>query len=766
QAKEQRGYDSLKKGMRIPTRALRAPALTIVNYRLNDTNSGLASGNGNGIPENGETIELIAFVRNDGIGPAAQTKVAINAINQGIVIKQGQTTIPKIRPGETVQTKLVFHIPRTFKGTNLQVQLTATDARPGVSIAKQSWPLNFGTRRPVLIANPHIIYPNNNGTFRSGEQGEIEIKLANNGKLEAKNVTLSLQADGIVLFKKRADIGHLAPGAVRTRRFNFQIPRTFNRKTANIKFSWTQKGFPGLVDVVQIPVQPVYPKFILIHELANHSNNTNIRQGETVEVKVRVQNVGGLQAKNVRLIIQPQNGRQFKSGILLNSHSLDQRQVYIGTIPAGGTSDPKTFTIDVQRRAAIGTFSLPFHITQDEFPNQQETLALNVVTEPTSIINLAGDKPSYIPPSYPRTYPNQPPVIALASPIDNQTVLTDSILLQGNVFDETGIANIEVRVNGHLVDLNNRGVGGVMPNLQTTNSKPLPLTAQIPLNGGTNTIIVTALDVDGLSTKQSFTVHRKTGRNEIYGVVIGIDKYPHSHLNYAVNDARAFASYLKTNLGLDQNHLFELYDQQATLTNIKRVLGVDLWRKAKPEDTVLIFFAGHGAPEQDPANPNGDGFAKYLLPVDVDTTSLYSTAFPMDEISNIFQRIRAKRVVFFNDSCFSGASGGRTILMPGIRSGILNNNFLEKLVQGEGRIILTSSGPNQVSRESHTFKHGVFTYYLLRGLRGAADHDGNRIVDIDELSHYVIDNVRQATHGAQIPTRKGESVGQVVVGRY
>jgi len=82
----------------------------------------------------------------------------------------------------------------------------------------------------------------------------------------------------------------------------------------------------------------------------------------------------------------------------------------------------------------------------------------------------------------------------------------------------------------------------------------------------------------------------------------------------------------------------------------------------RKEDTLFIFFAGHGAPEDDPASPDQDKIRKYLLPYDAEIEDLYTTAIAMDEIAEIFGRIQADRIVFMVDSCYSGAGGGRTIL--------------------------------------------------------------------------------------------------------
>jgi uncharacterized caspase-like protein len=134
-------------------------------------------------------------------------------------------------------------------------------------------------------------------------------------------------------------------------------------------------------------------------------------------------------------------------------------------------------------------------------------------------------------------------------------------------------------------------------------------------------------------------------------------------------------------------------------------------------------------------------------------------------MANIFGRIRADRLVFISDACFSGASGGRTTLSAGMRAGNLSEDFIEKLAQGRGRIILTSSGANEVSHESDQLGHGIFTYYLLKGLNGEADVDRDKLVSADEISLYLKKMVRDATKGTQNPVKKGDSEGVLIMGR-
>lgn len=130
-------------------------------------------------------------------------------------------------------------------------------------------------------------------------------------------------------------------------------------------------------------------------------------------------------------------------------------------------------------------------------------------------------------------------------------------------------------------------------------------------------------------------------------------------------------------------------------------------------------------------------------------------------------RINADRIVFIVDSCFSGASGGRTLLASNKTRATLSDQFLERLSRGKGRVILSASRANELSIEGARFGggHGVFTYYLLEGLRGKADYSRDGLVDIDEVYRYLSENVPTATGQRQTPVKKGEVEGTLIVGK-
>jgi uncharacterized caspase-like protein len=155
---------------------------------------------------------------------------------------------------------------------------------------------------------------------------------------------------------------------------------------------------------------------------------------------------------------------------------------------------------------------------------------------------------------------------------------------------------------------------------------------------------------------------------------------------------------------------------------------------------------------------------KYLVPYDADPNDLYATGLPMREVETILQRLAAERVIVITDSCFSGATAGRTFATVARRA-ITSDAFLTRLATGRGRIVLTASRASEISEENSAYGHGVFTYYLLEGLEGKADLDGDGLITVDEAYTYVSQKVPEATGQNQHPLKKGEVEGQLVLGR-
>ena len=95
----------------------------------------------------------------------------------------------------------------------------------------------------------------------------------------------------------------------------------------------------------------------------------------------------------------------------------------------------------------------------------------------------------------------------------------------------------------------------------------------------------------------------------------------------------------------------------------------------------------------------------------------------------------------------------------------MSDVFLAWLVEGKDQVILTASKGSEVSEERENLGHGVFTYYLLEGLKGKADLDGDGVITVDEIYTYVSKKVPEVTGQNQNPVKKGEVEGQLILGR-
>lgn len=236
-----------------------------------------------------------------------------------------------------------------------------------------------------------------------------------------------------------------------------------------------------------------------------------------------------------------------------------------------------------------------------------------------------------------------------------------------------------------------------------------------------------------------------------WALVIGISEYADSRipsLNFADQDADAIAEFLRTPQagmgGFRDSNLLLIKNEEATFQNIRTAIRGWL-RQSTPDDVIYVFIAGHGLP--DPDRPDD----LYLLPYDARLDNLAATAIPMDDFQRDLDRLDSRATVVLADACHSAGvgSGVRALGSNGI-----NDIFLERMNVGRGGLVtITSSQPNEISKEDEAFGdgHGVFTYHLLQGLQGAADFNDDRIIDVGEMFDFVQNAVRRATGNAQTP---------------
>jgi hypothetical protein len=217
--------------------------------------------------------------------------------------------------------------------------------------------------------------------------------------------------------------------------------------------------------------------------------------------------------------------------------------------------------------------------------------------------------------------------------------------------------------------------------------------------------------------------------HEKWALVVGISKFQDKHLgrlNFASKDAKDFAAVLvdPTAGRFKPSNVHSLVDGEVTTRQLKQELNWLARSANDPNDLVVIFLATHGTPRnKDTAEVN------YIATSDTEVEpedNLFATALPMVQISDIVRsRIKAQRTVVLLDTCHSGAAAADSVARAGslVSDSSASSDTLDRIRQGTGRAILTSSSPEEKSYEGQPYSNGYFTHFLLEGLRKNGGQD-------------------------------------------
>ena len=222
-------------------------------------------------------------------------------------------------------------------------------------------------------------------------------------------------------------------------------------------------------------------------------------------------------------------------------------------------------------------------------------------------------------------------------------------------------------------------------------------------------------------------------------VVFGIDRYRAlPPARFAARDALTMRGYAVRLLGVpdDADHLYLRVDADATGNEFRKAFGATGWlaRRATSQSDVLIYFAGHGA-----ASPDG---APLVLPWDADANYAMETGYPLADMYEALARIPAHSITIVLDACFAGLTRSGAPLRAGTRPIVLSVEHPALLRQG--MTLLAAAQGAEAAGDLPSQQHGIFTYYLLRGLRGDADSDADGRVTVGELQRYLTAGVPAA----------------------
>ena len=281
-------------------------------------------------------------------------------------------------------------------------------------------------------------------------------------------------------------------------------------------------------------------------------------------------------------------------------------------------------------------------------------------------------------------------------------------------------------------------------------SDPLVKTARVSLASGENRFVATGSRpeegaVIGRSNVESvpgpaFDPARK---GVVHTLAIGISDYKSKNaLRFADNDASDVAAFLDRHgirSPVRKGLTIVLKDREVRPASVEKAL-LAIRDRARPEDAVVLFVAGHTDVRRDRFCLLLDTYPFGSVADDSATTVPYASMY------RLLARMNAEKRLVVIDACQAGAIFDD----QGVR------RIREKVDDGAhraGTSYLLAARRGEAANEAVELRHGLFTHLLLRGMGandledepggrlGNADLDGDGEITTEELRQFVIDQM-------------------------
>lgn len=250
--------------------------------------------------------------------------------------------------------------------------------------------------------------------------------------------------------------------------------------------------------------------------------------------------------------------------------------------------------------------------------------------------------------------------------------------------------------------------------------------------------------------------------NNSFAVIIGVENYKFMiKAPYAERDAELMQEYFKKKLGIKHTDLFLSKDVVGDFFHnyFNPYEGILRMKKnILPEETDLfVYYSGHGYPSK-------DGTKIYLVPSDKQKSGLITEGgYDLNRFYNDLNKLNFKSVTIFFDACFSGSSKkSEQITAENITNEkglkpIKDDAFPKPWLKNPSFSVFTSSTAKQTSLAYDVTGTGLFSFCIMKGLKGEANSDNNNIITLGELKNYVIKEVTELSKyiGNQTPTFNG-----------
>ncbi|MBI5778104.1 MAG: caspase family protein [Planctomycetes bacterium] len=665
-----------------------------------------------------ETVELKFHVSNQkGKGDCYRLQAMLKSeeplFNRRILIGH-------IKAGQEISVSNKVEIPRLWQDRVIPLTVTFEELYKNIPDNIEARLVIEGLPRPALAYSYQIVddgsgnsVGNSDGVAQKGEALDIEVTVNNTGAVAARDVQARISfasevGEGVILQRNSLSLGDLAPNESKKGRFTLVVKKVAQINDININLNIDEK-------------------------------NLNVATADTIAVKI------GAQTETKAIVMNPKPAYV----------TVDEITVRGGASPDSiarfRLKKDMALTITGQMgdwyRVDLGSGRNGW-VSKNEIGMTEPKRDATAVAAPAAAATVI------------EVMQKAPPLIVLAQPQKSAVeTFDDSIKIVGTAGDDRSVEKVDILVNNNLAkSLSTRGISVVERPKSSDEKTPSYSFEQIvSLNMGNNEIKIIAYDDEGLTRHQTIRVTRVPQRGETYMLSIGISNYDDQSIKklpFAEEDAKSMADFYRNNPAspMKPENITTLYGKQATSRNIRKAIG-DMSKKAKEYDTVILYYAGHGDVGKHP-NKNTE---YYLIPVDAEKEDLFSTAIELSEAQRLWSAVTSKRKVFIADACNSGGFSDLRGDVDGFEKGM-----------GEGTIVMTASSRGQKAIEEPKLKHGLFTYFLLQGLAGAADTDGDKRVSISELKKFLdkeVPNKAKELGSAQTPVIKIETSGEIYLTR-
>jgi formylglycine-generating enzyme required for sulfatase activity len=257
-------------------------------------------------------------------------------------------------------------------------------------------------------------------------------------------------------------------------------------------------------------------------------------------------------------------------------------------------------------------------------------------------------------------------------------------------------------------------------------------------------------------TQGSSSLDTSNSIQQRWAFLVGIDSYvdpKFNRLHFCVNDVIALEKLL-VELGYVVVALYDQHSQEhrrPIKDNVEAELE-QLCQQINKDDLLFVHFACHGKLiDGQPILIMRDTRAALLKQPD--------KRLSVEWVEQMMRNSGASRLFLSLDACHTGVEMGR---------GTDDPEFIRNVYElAEGFVVMAGSTAQQKAQEWGAAQHGVYTYYLLQALLGAADRDKKSFVSVDDIEKYVINELKKwSVHNSgliQEPTIRKEGMGDMVL---